>query len=321
MINVEQFVSAKDGFKHLPVLYREVLEYLSVFDGKCRIIDGTVGCGGHSSLILKANPEAELLGIDRDADALERAGESLKFAGERVRLEQANFSELANVANQIGWNEVDAILLDVGVSSPQIDDSTRGFALRLDGPLDMRMDKRSEITASRILNRKSEKELALIFYEYGEEGRSRRLARAVVERRNTKLFERTLEFASFCESVLGKSRPGKLPTPTKIFQALRIAVNNELEELEVALVEAVPLLKKGGRLALISFHSLEDRIVKEFFREQAASCVCQPGLPVCMCEHPAQVKILTRKPLTAQADEIEFNRRSASAKLRVAEKI
>ena len=319
-MNEDLFATSKDGFKHLPVLYREVLEYLT-FDGPCRIIDGTLGCGGHSSLILKTNPQAEILGIDRDGDALERARENTAFAEGRIKMIRANFSELASSADEIGWDSVDGILLDVGVSSPQIDDSKRGFALRLDGPLDMRMDKRSQVTASRILNYRSETELADIFYHYGEERRSRRLARAIVERREEKPFERTLEFAEFCESVLGKSRPGKLPTPTKCFQALRIAVNDELGELETALKEAVPLLKKGGRLAVISFHSLEDRIVKEFFKEQAASCVCPPGLPLCVCDHPAQVKILTRRPVTAQADEIEFNRRAGSAKLRVAEKL
>ena len=249
----------------------------------CRLIDGTLGCGGHSSLILKANPQAQLLGIDRDGDALERAGEILDFAADRITLKRGNFSELADFSREVEWDSVDAILLDIGISSPQIDDAERGFALRLDGPLDMRMDKRSPLTASRLLNNSSETELARIFYEYGEEKRSRRLARAIAERREEKPFERTLEFAEFCEKVLGKSRPGKLPTPTKIFQALRIAVNDELGELKKALHDAIPLLKSGGRLAVISFHSLEDRIVKEFFREQAASCICPPGLPVCAC--------------------------------------
>ncbi len=320
MMNEDLFATSKDGFKHLPVLYREVLEYLT-FDGPCRIIDGTLGCGGHSSLILEANPQAELLGIDRDGDALERARENTRFAEKRIKIIRANFSELASSANETGWDSVDAILLDVGVSSPQIDDSKRGFALRLDGPLDMRMDKRSQVTASRILNYRSEAELADIFYYYGEERRSRRLARAIVERREEKPFERTLEFAEFCESVLGKSRPGKLPTPTKCFQALRIAVNEELDELKTALEAAVPLLKKGGRLAVICFHSLEDRIVKEFFREQSASCICPPGMPICICDHPAKIKILTRRPITARADEIKFNKRAASAKLRIAEKL
>lgn len=321
MMNDVQFETTKDGFKHLPVLYREVVDFLATGNEPCRLIDGTLGCGGHSSLILKANPQAQLLGIDRDGDALERAGEILDFAADRITLKRGNFSELADFAGEAGWDSVDAILLDIGISSPQIDDAERGFALRLDGPLDMRMDKRSPLTASRLLNNSGETELARIFYEYGEEKRSRRLARAIVERREEKPFERTLEFAEFCEKVLGKSRPGKLPTPTKVFQALRIAVNDELGELKKALRDAVPLLKKGGRLAVISFHSLEDRIVKEFFREQAASCVCPPGLPVCVCKHEAKVKILTRKPVTAKPDEIEFNRRAASAKLRVVEKL
>lgn len=319
-MNEAQFAPGKDGFKHLPVLSREVLEYLT-FGGPCRIIDGTVGGGGHSSLLLKANPRAEILGIDRDGDALERAAEKLEFAGRRVRLQLGNFSELADFAAGAGWETVDAVLLDIGVSSPQIDDPGRGFSLRLDGPLDMRMDKRSELTASRLLNRETEAELARIFYEYGEEKRSRRLARAIAERRREKPFERTLEFAAFCESVLGKSRPGKLPVPTRCFQALRIAVNDELGELKRALEKAVPLLKKGGRLVVISFHSLEDRIVKEFFREAAAACVCPPDLPVCVCKKTAELKILTRRPLTARADEIKFNRRAAAAKLRAAEKL
>ncbi|MDD5727895.1 MAG: 16S rRNA (cytosine(1402)-N(4))-methyltransferase RsmH [Victivallales bacterium] len=321
MEDERQFATSKDGFGHLPVLYREVSDFLASGNRACRLIDGTLGCGGHSSLILKANPQAEVLGIDRDADALKRAGEILQFATGRIRLVQGNFSCLADFAREAGWAAVDGILLDVGVSSPQLDDAGRGFALRFDGPLDMRMDRRSPLTASRVLNNSSESELARIFYEYGEEKRSRRLARAIVERREEKPFERTLEFAEFCERVLGRSRPGKLPTPTKCFQALRIAVNDELGELEKALQAAIPLLKSGGRLAVISFHSLEDRIVKEFFREQAADCVCPPGLPVCRCGHRARVRILTRKPVTARKDEIEFNRRAASAKLRVAEKI
>ncbi len=170
-MNEDLFAASKDGFKHLPVLYREVLEHLT-FDGPCRIIDGTLGCGGHSSLILKSNPQAELLGIDRDGDALERAKENLRFAERRIQMVRGNFSELVNSAKEIGWESVDGILLDVGVSSPQIDDSKRGFSLRLDGPLDMRMDNRSQVTASRILNYRGEAEVADIFYYYGLDSRS-----------------------------------------------------------------------------------------------------------------------------------------------------
>ncbi|MDD5698670.1 MAG: 16S rRNA (cytosine(1402)-N(4))-methyltransferase RsmH [Victivallaceae bacterium] len=315
-----QFAAGKYEYRHLPVLYREVTEYLT-FSGPCRIIDGTVGNGGHSSLLLKANPQAQLLGIDRDGDALERAGKTLEFARDRVRLVRGNFSWFAAAVREAGWTTVDGILLDIGVSSPQLDDAERGFSLRRDGPLDMRMDRQSPVTASRILNNSPEAELARIFRDYGEERRSRQLAREIVERRAEKPFGRTLEFAAFCETVLGKSRPGKLPMPTKCFQALRIAVNDELGELKRALTAAVPLLNCGGRLAVISFHSLEDRIVKEFFRNQAAACNCPPGLPVCVCKHSAQLKILTRRPVTARADETAYNRRASSAKLRVAEKV
>ncbi|MCP3967718.1 MAG: 16S rRNA (cytosine(1402)-N(4))-methyltransferase RsmH [Lentisphaerae bacterium] len=320
-MDISQFAETEDGFVHIPVLYREVLELLKVADGPCRIIDGTLGCGGHSSLILKQNRQAKILGIDRDGDALKRAEKALAFAADRVHLMRGDFSDLADLSTEAGWDSVDAVLLDVGVSSPQIDDASRGFALRLDGPLDMRMDTRSPDTASRLLNRESEQALADIFYRYGEIRASRKLARAIAKRRVEKPFGTTLDFAKFCESVLGKAKPGKLPTPTKCFQALRIAVNDELGELERALERALPLLRKGGRLAVISFHSLEDRIVKTFFRHNAAGCICPPGLPVCVCKHKPVLKEINRKPVTAKPDEIEVNRRAASAKLRVAEKL
>ncbi|MFA7232021.1 MAG: 16S rRNA (cytosine(1402)-N(4))-methyltransferase RsmH [Victivallaceae bacterium] len=311
----------ENRFTHIPVLSREVLEYLAVGDGPVRVIDGTLGSGGHSCLILKANRQAELLGIDRDGDALIRAGKVLEFAADRILLMRGNFSDLADLAAEAGWASADAVLLDIGVSSPQIDDPRRGFSLRMDGPLDMRMDTRSPSTASRILNYESEAELGRIFYEFGEVKASRKLARAIVERRAEKPFTMTLEFADFCEQILGRSRPGKLPTPTQCFQALRIAVNDELGELRRGLEAAVSILAPGGRLAVICFHSLEDRIVKNFFRDQARECICPPGFPVCICHHQAVLKVITTRPVTAQEDELRENRRSASAKLRVAEKL
>jgi 16S rRNA (cytosine1402-N4)-methyltransferase len=320
-MTIDSFMTTEDGFKHIPVLYREVLEYLAVGSGKCRIIDGTLGSGGHSSLILKANRQAEVLGIDRDADALKRAEETLAFASDRVHLMRGSFSDLADLAAEVGWASADAVLLDIGVSSPQIDDPRRGFSLRLDGPLDMRMDTRSQYTASRVLNREPEAELARIFYEYGEVRSSRKLAREIVRRREEKPFATTLEFAEFCDDVLGKSRPGKLPKPTLCFQALRIAVNDELGQLKKGLDAAVSILKPGGRLAVISFHSLEDRIVKNYFRELARDCICPPRTPVCICNHEPELKVVTRKPVTAQKDELAENRRAASAKLRVAIKL
>jgi 16S rRNA (cytosine1402-N4)-methyltransferase len=318
----EQFKAASDGFRHIPVLYREVLEYLAVdTDRPMRVVDATLGNGGHSCLILEKNRQAELLGIDRDGDALIRAGEKLAFAAGRIRLVRGKFSDLADLSAEAGWVSADAVLLDIGISSPQIDDSQRGFSIRLDGPLDMRMDQRSSNTASRVLNHESAQALERIFREYGECDKSWKMAKAVVERRATQPFTTTFDFARFCESVLGRSKPGRLPVSTLYFQALRIAVNDELEELRKALPAAMDLLKPGGRLAVITFHSLEDRIVKNFFRETARECICPPGLPVCMCKHHAGLKVLTRKPVTAQEDELKENSRAGSAKLRAAEKI
>lgn len=310
-----------NDFVHLPVLYREVLEYIGSEETPRKIIDGTLGNGGHSSLILQNNRQAELLGIDRDGDAIERARRTLEFASGRIHLVRGQFGDLADLAAEVGWTSADAVLLDIGVSSPQIDDPRRGFSFRQDGPLDMRMDKRSPDTASRLLNREPEENLARIFRDYGEIRSSRKLAAAIVERRSERPFMNTVEFADFCEEVLGRSRPGKLPIPTLCFQALRIAVNHELEELEDGLQAAHDLVVSGGLIAVITFHSLEDRIVKNFFREAARDCICPPGMPVCRCDHRATLEILTRKPVTAGKDEIKENSRAACAKLRVARKI
>jgi 16S rRNA (cytosine1402-N4)-methyltransferase len=299
----------------------EVLKYLVVKDGPVRFIDGTVGGGGHSSLILKKNLQAEVLGIDRDNEALARARTELSFAQNRIHLCRGQFSRLTDFAERNGWRSVDGILLDLGVSSLQLDDPERGFSHRLDGPLDMRMDRRSARTACRLLNQAPAEELAGIFREYGEIREHRRLAAAIVARRAQKPWSGTLELAALCEAVLGKSVPGKLPRPTLCFQALRLAVNDELAELDQALAAALALLVPGGRLAVISFHSLEDRMVKQFFQVAARDCVCPPGLPICVCKHRRELQIITRKPLRAAPEEVRDNRRAAPAKLRVAEKI
>ena len=308
-------------FEHVPVLSREVMEYLVFPDAPARLIDGTVGGGGHSSQLLKRYPRLELLGIDRDDAALEKAAETLAFAKERVTLVRGSYSELALFAREKGWTEVDGILLDIGVSSPQLDQPERGFSWRVEGPLDMRMDRREALTASRFLNRGSEEELTRVFCEYGELPAARRLAAAVVARREEKPFATTSDLVKLCDDVLGKSKRGQLPSPTLVFQALRIFVNDELGELERALPEAVEMLRTGGRIAVISFHSLEDRIVKNFFRDAAAECTCPPGLPVCVCGATPSLRVLTRKVVTARPDELESNRRSAPARLRAAEKI
>ncbi len=318
----ERHETVEGEFIHIPVLYREVAGYLALpVEKPARLVDGTVGGGGHSAMLLERCPQLELLGIDRDESALEAAAQRLAFAGKRVTLVRGNYSELESRAREHGWNEVDGVLLDIGVSSPQLDHPERGFSWRADGPLDMRMDRRCEMTASRLLNRTPEEELEKILREYGEVDKSRKLAAAIVSERESRPFATTGQLVELCDRVLGRSKPGRLPAPTLVFQALRIAVNDELGELQRALPAALRLLKSGGRLAVISFHSLEDRIVKNFFRDEASNCSCPPGLPVCICGHRASVEILTRKAVTAQPDELEANRRSAPARLRAARKI
>ncbi len=311
-----------ETFVHVPVLPEEVVGYLVPESGPCRVIDCTVGYGGHSSLMLKKNGEAELLGLDRDGDALDGAKKALDFAASRAHLMRGDFASLASRAAEVGWTEADAILLDLGISSPQIDDPRRGFSFRQDGPLDMRMDRRSPVSASRILNSASEGEIERILREYGEVRDSRRLARAIVERREEAPWSGTKELAELCDRIVGRhARRGGPPAPTLCFQAFRIAVNDELKQVQEALKAAVPLLKKGGRIGVISFQSLEDRIVKEFFRDKATACKCPHDFPVCVCGGKAELKILTKKPVTASEKELASNPRSTPAKFRVAERI
>jgi len=307
--------------KHIPIMTREIQEHLVPKDKQCRIIDGTLGYAGHSSMMLKTNEQAELLGIDRDNEALASAEKTLSFAANRINLVRGSFSELSDFAHEAGWDAVDAILLDIGISSPQIDDALRGFAHRFDGPLDMRMDKRSPNTASRILNRYPEEDLARIFKEYGEIRSSKKLAAEIVKRRTEKSLTKTSELKELCEDLFGKARPGNLPTATLCFQALRIEVNEELEQLKKALVAGINLLAPGGRIGIITFHSLEDRIVKQTFKEYATDCICPPGLPICACHHKADLKLINKKPFVPRRDEVKFNSRAACAKLRIAEKL
>ena len=309
-------------FRHVPVLLEETVELLALpADRACRLIDGTLGGGGHTCELLRRCPRLEVLGIDRDRTALEAAAEKCAFAADRLTLVRGDFADMAEIAAAHGWSEVDGILLDIGVSSPQLDLPERGFSWRSEGPLDMRMDDRSPLTAGRLLNQASEEELARIFREYGEIVQARKLAAAAVAKRQTKPFGTTLDLVALCDEVLGLSRPGKLPHPTLVFQALRIAVNDELGQLERALKEAVGLLKKHGRIAVITFHSLEDRIVKNYFRDESRDCLCPPGLPVCTCGHRASLRLVNRKPLTPGEAELAANRRAACARIRAAEKI
>ncbi len=314
-------ISGEKGFGHISVLPREVLDLLIARTGPMKVIDGTVGYGGHSSLILEKNAEAVLLGIDRDGEALAAAEKVLSFAGDRVHLVRDSFSNLAACAAGLGWHSVDAILLDLGVSSPQIDNPSRGFSYRLDGPLDMRMDVQSRETASRILNTYSYGELERIFRGYGEIRKSRTLAQEIVNRRKQKEWMYTAELAELCNSIPGIVRRGGPPAPSLCFQALRIEVNRELDELEKALENGINLLAPGGRMAVISFHSLEDRMVKQYFNMMARYCLCPPGIPICVCGHRQSLKLIAKKPIMATEEEVAGNRRAASAKLRVAEKL
>jgi 16S rRNA (cytosine1402-N4)-methyltransferase len=308
-----------EEFHHIPVLPQEVMAYLKPEKGG-RYIDCTLGGGGHTKMILEAHPENKVLGLDQDANALKAASMRLADFGSRFESRRMNFEDLDSLVGT-EWEGVDGILMDIGVSSHQIDEAERGFSYMKDGPLDMRMDDRQEVTAAKLLNECDAHELARIFSQYGEERYAGRVARAVVRERERKAWERTGEFAELLKKVLGRGKNGSPPAPARCFQALRIAVNRELEVLENGLVSAFELLGEGGRLVVISFHSLEDRMVKNFFREKSLSCDCPPDFPVCRCTRKAQVKVLTGKVVMAGDAEVVDNRRAACSRLRAAEKI
>src|SRR3989449_1461559 len=282
------------GVAHVSVMMGEVVEWLRPRPGAC-LVDATVGLGGHAAALLAAAPGARLLGLDRDRAALARAAERL--SGERVVLRQARFSELAAVLAELGWDGADAVLLDLGVSSLQLDDPARGFSFRVDAPLDMRMDAGSDPSAAEIVNQWSERELARILAAFGEEPRARALARAIARARPLRT---TGELARVIGGVLGRGRPGLHPA-TRSFQAIRMAVNDELGELERFLADGYRVLRPRGRLAVLAYHSLEDRRVKDAFRRWAADCLCPPGIPRCLCGWSAKVRLLTRRPLRPSA--------------------
>ena len=304
-------------FQHIPVLLAPVLDLLAQTPGT-RFVDATLGGGGHSQALLARRPDICLLGLDRDPAAIAAATERLRPFGDRLTAVQATFSSLEQVVHDHFWSHIDALLMHTCASSPQLDLPERGFSFRFDGPLDMRMDPSHGPTAADLLNTLPERELADILYRYGEERRSRQVAAEIVRRRRERPWARTGELAELLERVVGRAHQHGLPPATRCFQALRIAVNDELGELERTLRQAVRLVAVGGRIAVITFHSLEDRIVKQFFREQAASCTCPPGLPVCVCGKVSTLRILTPKPLTASEQELQDNPRAACAKLRAA---
>ena len=302
---------------HVPVLLDEVVAGLQPRPGG-RFIDSTIGLGGHAAAILeRISPSGRLLGIDADPQAIKISQDKFRDYGEAVILVNDNFANLEAICERYHFHPVDGILFDLGVSSLQLDTADRGFSFHLDAPLDMRFNPEQGLTASDIVNTFSEQELAKLIERYGEERHSRRIARCIVQNRPVTT---TVELARLVEQALADRRT-KIHPATRTFMALRIAVNSELKNLESALQQTINLLRPGGRLAVISYHSLEDRVVKQFMRYAASSCVCPPGTLICRCGHVPTLKLISRKVIKPTSLEIESNPRSRSARLRIAERL
>lgn len=308
-------------FHHVSVLLDECIEGLNIKpDGI--YVDGTLGGAGHSSQIAKRLTTGRLIGIDRDPVALKAAGERLAPYADRVTLVHSNFCEIASVLEELGISGVDGILLDLGVSSPQLDDGSRGFSYMADAPLDMRMNSEDSLSAYDVVNTWSQEELKRILYDYGEERYAPQIARAICNKRETAPIQTTLELVDVIRSAMPAAALREKQHPAKrSFQAIRIAVNDELGSVEKVMRDAIPALNPGGRLAIITFHSLEDRIVKNGMAAASKGCTCPPNFPVCVCGKKPQVKLVSRKPIVSSQEELDRNPRARSAKLRVCEKI
>ena len=308
-------------FHHVSVLLQECIDGLNIRPNGI-YVDGTLGGAGHSSQIAARLTTGRLIGIDRDPVALKAAGERLKPFGDRVTLVHSNFCEIATVLRDLGISGVDGILMDLGVSSPQLDDAARGFSYMADAPLDMRMNGEDRLTAKDVVNTWSYEELRRILFDYGEERYAPQIASAICRRRESKSIETTMELVDIIRSAMPPAALREKQHPAKrSFQAIRIAVNDELGSVEKVMVDAIPCLNPGGRLAVITFHSLEDRIVKNGMANAAKGCTCPPNFPVCVCGNKPKVKLISRKPIVASDEELEVNPRSRSAKLRICEKI
>ena len=310
-------------YAHEPVLLDEVVHYLRPKPGQ-RFIDCTLGGGGHTAALAKRiAPDGSILGIDLDPSALQAAKASTKQLPIRVTIAQGNFKDLRHLANQHGFQPVNGILIDLGLSSGQLQDQKRGFSFLADGRLDMRFGPEQTQTAAAILNDWSEDELTALFKNFGEEPLAKPIARAIVEQRNTTAIENPRQLLEIIIPLYHRRyhKPSKHNPATRVFQALRIAVNDELENLRQVLPQAVGLLTPGGRLGIISYHSLEDRIVKNYFRQESRDCICPPALPQCQCQHRRLIRLVSRKPVVPTEAEVTRNPRSRSAKLRVIEKI
>ena len=308
-------------FYHVSVLLQECIDGLNIKpDGI--YVDGTLGGAGHSSQIVKRLENGRHIGIDRDSVALKAAGERLAPYADKVTLVHSNFCEIKQVLEDLNIAGVDGILLDLGVSSPQLDDGERGFSYMADAPLDMRMNSEDTLSADTVVNTWSQEELKRILYEYGEERYAPQIAAAICRRRALSPIRTTLELVDIIRSAMPPAALREKQHPAKrSFQAIRIAVNDELGSVEKVMRDAIPCLNKGGRLAVITFHSLEDRIVKNAMAAASKGCTCPPNFPVCVCGKKPQVKLITRKPIVSGSEELDRNPRARSAKLRICEKL
>ncbi len=308
-------------FNHIPIMLDQVIEGLKIKEDGI-YVDGTLGGGGHSIEIVKRLRDGQLIGIDQDINALNKAEEVLGQYLDKVTMVKNNYENIDEILEDLNIDKVDGILMDIGVSSHQFDEISRGFSHNQDAPLDMRMDTSQDISAWDIVNKYSMEDLNNIIFNYGEERWAKRIAEFIVNERSQKPIDTTLDLVSVIKKAIPKKVRMEGPHPAKrTFQAIRIEVNRELEVLHKSIDRMVAHLKPGGRLAIITFHSLEDRIVKEAFRDLFKDCICPPHLPQCACNKEREIEIITRKPMVATEEEIRHNPRSRSAKLRIAEKL
>lgn len=308
-------------FEHIPIMLNEVINGLNIKENGI-YVDGTIGGAGHSIEIVKRLKSGRLIGIDQDTNAIAKASEVLKDYKDKVQIVHDNFSNIKEVLNNLNIKKIDGILLDLGVSSHQLDEEERGFSYNKDAHLDMRMDMSKPFSAWDVVNKYSEKELENILWNYGEEKWAKRIAQFIVEERKLHPINTTLDLVTVIKKAIPKGARASGHHPAKkSFQAIRIEVNKELEILKSAIVDATRLLNPGGRICIITFHSLEDRIVKDTFKELNQSCICPPEIPVCICNKKKELNIITRKPIEPSIEEINSNQRSRSAKLRIGERV
>lgn len=309
-----------NNFQHTPVMLNECIEGLDIKpDGI--YVDGTLGGGGHSGEILKRLTTGRLIAFDKDDDALNSTSKKLSEFGDKVTFVKSDFKNMYQKVQELGIQHVDGILLDLGVSSYQLDEPERGFSYRFDAKLDMRMDRTASLSAYEVVNTYSKEDLLRILYNYGEESFAKLIVNKIMEARETKNIETTGELVSLIESAIPKKFWGKGSVAKKSFQAIRIEVNGELDGLDQAINEMIDLLNPNGRLAIITFHSLEDRIVKQVFKLRSTDCICDKTIPFCVCNHKSDVELVNKKPIEASKKELEENKRSSSAKLRILKKL